>query len=91
LFAESKKQRMDPSSGTKNGKEDDECMFDSDSSLPEIPDAPSTPVEQRKFAAEQIFQNDSVKAVIIISILGHVKFLVPLILQMFIVVYRNNN
>ena len=36
-------------------------MFDSDSSLPEIPDAPSTPVEQRKFAAEQIFQNNSVK------------------------------
>ena len=52
---------MDPSSSTKNGKKDDECMFDSDSSLPEIPDAPSTPVEQRKFAAEQIFQNNSVK------------------------------
>lgn len=56
---ESKKQRMDLSSSTKNGEEDDECMFDSDSSLPEIPDAPTTPVEQRKFAAEQIFQNSN--------------------------------
>ena len=50
---------MDLSISTKNVEEDDECMFDSDSSLPEIPDAPTTPVEQRKFAAEQIFQNSN--------------------------------
>jgi len=36
-------------------------MFDSDSSLPEIPDAPSTPVEERKFSAEQIFKSNLVK------------------------------
>ena len=49
--------------GNVNGdKEDneDECLFDSDTSLPEIPDAPSTPVEERKFSAEQIFKNNLV-------------------------------
>ena len=63
-----KKQRMDKpavaDSGNVNGdKEDDdeeECLFDSDTSLPEIPDAPSTPVENRKFSAEQIFKNNLV-------------------------------
>ena len=44
----------------KKEDEEDECLFDSDSSLPEIPDAPSTPVEKRKFSAEQIFKNSSV-------------------------------
>ena len=46
--------------GDKKEDEEDECLFDSDSSLPEIPDAPSTPVEERKFSAEQIFKNSSV-------------------------------
>ena len=46
--------------GDKEENDEDECLFDSDSSLPEIPDAPSTPVEERKFSAEQIFKNNLV-------------------------------
>ena len=46
--------------GDNKEDEEDECLFDSDSSLPEIPDAPSTPVERRKFSAEQIFKFNSV-------------------------------
>lgn len=69
-----KKQRIDKtaavdggsSNGDKKEDEEDECLFDSDSSLPEIPDAPSTPVEKRKFSAEQIFINN---LVIVISVL----------------------
>lgn len=66
---ENKKQRIDKtvavdgdsSHGDKEKEdEEDECMFDSDSSLPEIPDAPSTPVEERKFSAERIFKNNLV-------------------------------
>lgn len=65
---ENKKQRMDKTAavdgsnanGDKKEDEEDECLFDSDSSLPEIPDAPSTPVEKRKFSAEQIFKNNLV-------------------------------
>ena len=61
-----KKQRMDKPTavdgGNVNGddEDEDECLFDSDTSLPEIPDAPSTPVENRKFSAEQIFKNNLV-------------------------------
>ena len=63
-----KKQRMDKPAvvdggnvnGDKEDNDEDECLFDSDTSLPEIPDAPSTPVENRKFSAEQIFKNNLV-------------------------------
>lgn len=51
---------VDGSHGDEKEEDDEECLFDSDSSLPEIPDAPSTPVEKRKFSAEQIFKNNSV-------------------------------
>ena len=54
--------------GKKEGEEEDECLFDSDSSLPEIPDAPSTPVEERKFSAEQIFKNNLVLLCVYISV-----------------------
>ena len=46
--------------GDKEDKDEDECLFDSDTTLPEIPDAPSTPVENKKFSAEQIFKNNLV-------------------------------
>ena len=66
-----KKQRMDraavvdgETNGDKKEADEDECLFDSDSSLPEIPDAPSTPVEKRKFSAEQIFKYNSVLLIV---------------------------
>ena len=58
--------------GKKEGEEEDECLFDSDSSLPEIPDAPSTPVEERKFSAEQIFKNNLVLLCVYISVCTYV-------------------
>ena len=50
----------DANGDDKKEDEEDECLFDIDSSLPEIPDAPSTPVGKRKFSAEQIFKNSLV-------------------------------
>ena len=43
--------------GDKEDDDEEECLFNSNTSLPETPDAPSTLVEDRKFSAEQIFKN----------------------------------